>query len=68
VRRRLPRLGCVSIAAIVFALIVLGAAILLWPRALPSAEALPAAVAPFGQGNPAVIVPASSNPTRNSVR
>lgn len=39
-------MGCLSIGAILLALIILGAAILLRPQALPRAEALPAAVAP----------------------
>lgn len=65
---RLPRLGCLSIGAIVVTLIVLSAVILLRPKALPSAEALPAAVAPFGQGNAAVIVPAQPNSNRNAAQ
>jgi hypothetical protein len=40
-RLRLPRLGCLSIAAILIAVGVLALVIVLRPRALPAAEALP---------------------------
>lgn len=48
---RLPRLGCLPLAAILMAIAILAATILLWPAPLPESEPL-AAKATSGAGEP----------------